>query len=54
MTKDEMVNGITDSMHMNLSKLTMMVKDREAWRAAVHGLQRIRHDWATELTSLKQ
>ena len=28
---------ITDSMNMNLSKLREMVKDREAWHAAVHG-----------------
>ena len=30
-------DGITDSLHLMLSKLQEMVKDREAWRAAVHG-----------------
>ena len=32
------MDGITDSMDMGLSKLQEIVKDREAWRAAVHGM----------------
>ena len=41
------LDSITDSMDISLSKLQKIVKDREAWRAAVHGLQRVRQDLVT-------
>ena len=48
------MDGVTNSMDMNLSRLWELVMDREAWRAAVHGLQRVRHDWVTELNWTEQ
>ena len=42
------LDGITDIMNMNLGKLREMVKDRKAWRAAVHGVTESGHDSATE------
>ena len=44
-TEDETAGG-----HHRLQELVVM--DREAWRAAVHGVQRVGHDWATELNWL--
>ena len=43
------MSGITNAMDMNLGKLQEMVRDRETWCAAVHGVVKSCTDWATEL-----
>ena len=41
--------GITDAIYMNLGKLQEMAGDREAWRAAVHGIMNLDMTWLKRL-----
>ena len=42
------LDGITNAMNMNLDKPWEMVRDRKAWRAAVHGVTKSQTHWVTE------
>ena len=54
-TKDEMLDSIIDSIDMNLSKFRVILEDRWAWQATVHGVTKSRtwlSDWTTATTQV--
>ena len=48
------LDGVTDSMDVNLGEFRELVMDREAWRAVIHRVAKLRHNLATELKGLKK
>ena len=48
------MDGLTDSMDMSLSQLWEIVKDREAWSVAVHGLAKVGHDGVNNISFISK